>query len=88
MRYVFVLAAAHPGCCVVVSLHPRFAQLFGFSSERKMSCCVMRDAGKYTVYNKGAAEWVLQRCSKQLAADGRVLPLSGEQKADLIDNTV
>lgn len=51
-----------------------------------MSCCVMKypagspRAGKYTVYNKGAAEWVLQRCNTQYSANGRIIPLDDAQR--------
>jgi hypothetical protein len=33
---------------------PALLQLFGFSSERKMSCCVLKEDSCYRVYNKGA----------------------------------
>lgn len=42
-------------------------QLFGFSSAKKMSSCVVRTANSYRVYNKGAAEWVLQRCTSMFS---------------------
>ncbi|KAJ9507543.1 hypothetical protein QJQ45_019083, partial [Haematococcus lacustris] len=63
-------------------------QLFGFSSERKMSSCVMRADTKYVVYNKGAAEWVLRKCTTQMGAQGQVLPLDEAQRQDLADNVV
>jgi len=69
-------------------LHADLFQLYGFSSERKMSCCVMREGGKLVVYNKGAAEWVLKRCTSQMTAQGRVVPLSEAEKAALIENEV
>ncbi len=38
------------------------AQLFGFSSARKMASVLLRQSeGKLRLYNKGAAEWVLKR---------------------------
>ncbi len=33
---------------------PPVPQLYGFSSERKMSCCVLQQPDCYRVYNKGA----------------------------------
>lgn len=38
-------------------------KLYGFTSARKMASVVIEYPDKYKVYNKGAAEWVLQRCS-------------------------
>lgn len=56
----------HLSCCFVL---PCSLQLYGFSSDRKMSCCVMREGDKLAVYNKGAAEWVLKRCTHQMTAE-------------------
>lgn len=41
------------------------ARRYAFTSERKMSSVLLRleGQGKYRLYNKGAAEWVLARCT-------------------------
>lgn len=41
----------------------RVFKLFGFSSARKMASVVVEYPDKLKVFNKGAAEWVLARCS-------------------------
>lgn len=63
-------------------------QLYGFSSERKMSACVMREASRLGVYNKGAAEWVLKRCSSRAAPDGATVPMSEDDRAKLLQEEV
>ena len=41
-----------------------------------MSSIVMRQADGYRVYNKGAAEWVLQRCTSMFDAEGTAVPMT------------
>ena len=60
-------------------------QLFGFSSAKKMSSCVMRTANGYRVYNKGAAEWVLQRCTSMYNSDGAIIPMTVAARQELLD---
>jgi len=67
---------------------PALFKLFGFSSERKMSCCVIKEESKYVVHNKGAAEWVLARCRSQYTQDGSITPLSEEQRKQLLEEHV
>ncbi|PNW74900.1 hypothetical protein CHLRE_12g505350v5 [Chlamydomonas reinhardtii] len=38
-------------------------KMFGFSSSKKMASCSVKFADKFRHYNKGAAEWVLKRCT-------------------------
>eukprot|EP00201_Polytomella_parva_P018391 CAMPEP_0175051812 /NCGR_PEP_ID=MMETSP0052_2-20121109/8016_1 /TAXON_ID=51329 ORGANISM="Polytomella parva, Strain SAG 63-3" /NCGR_SAMPLE_ID=MMETSP0052_2 /ASSEMBLY_ACC=CAM_ASM_000194 /LENGTH=778 /DNA_ID=CAMNT_0016316155 /DNA_START=124 /DNA_END=2456 /DNA_ORIENTATION=+ len=51
---------------------PHLVQLYGFSSTKKMASVLLRDSNdptrKLTLYNKGAAEWVIQRCSHYIDA--------------------
>ncbi|GAX78129.1 hypothetical protein CEUSTIGMA_g5571.t1 [Chlamydomonas eustigma] len=47
-------------------------QLHGFNSARKMSSVVMNMGSHYRLYNKGAAEWVLKRCTHAMDPSGGV----------------
>jgi len=62
-------------------------QLHGFSSARKMSSALLKHGNKYRLYNKGAAEWVLKRCTHVLDGQGQVAPMSSEV-SDELSNTV
>jgi Cation transport ATPase (P-type) len=60
-------------------------QVYGFTSARKMaSCIVEQDNGTLRLYNKGASEWVLDISTHVHEADGSVVPLTAEKKAELI----
>ncbi|GLI62465.1 hypothetical protein VaNZ11_005095 [Volvox africanus] len=39
-------------------------KVYGFSSAKKMASVLVRLSGNYRLYNKGAAEWVLKRCTR------------------------
>jgi magnesium-transporting ATPase (P-type) len=53
------------------------AEVYGFSSERKMaSVLVKRPGGKLRLYNKGAAEMVLSRCAAMVDAAGEQQPMT------------
>ena len=58
-------------------------QLHGFSSARKMSSAIVKHGDKYRLYNKGAAEWVLKRCTHVLDGQGHVSPMSSEVSDEL-----
>jgi Ca2+-transporting ATPase len=46
-------------------------KLNGFTSARKMSSVLIKKAGGgYRLYNKGAAEWVVKRCTSIMQQDG------------------
>lgn len=53
-----------------------------------MSACVMKEPEKLIVHNKGAAEWVLKRCSHQFTASGDRIPLTESEKSDLVENVI
>ncbi|KAL6750480.1 plasma membrane calcium-transporting ATPase [Haematococcus lacustris] len=60
-------------------------KLFGFSSARKMASVLLRTtSGGYRLYNKGAAEWVLRRCSQLLGPDGSCQPMDAAQQEELL----
>ncbi|EFJ49476.1 hypothetical protein VOLCADRAFT_104340 [Volvox carteri f. nagariensis] len=53
-----------------------WSQMYGFSSARKMASVLVREpSGNLRLYNKGAAEWVLRRCSAMLQPDGSTIPM-------------
>lgn len=49
-----------------------------------MSSALMRTDGHYRLYNKGAAEWVLKRCTHACDTDGKVQPLAPGQADELV----
>lgn len=62
---------------------PRVANLYGFSSAKKMASVLVRTDEGYRLYNKGAAELVLQRATRVLNTDGVAVPLGPDQRAEL-----
>ncbi|GAX73955.1 hypothetical protein CEUSTIGMA_g1405.t1 [Chlamydomonas eustigma] len=65
-------------------LDGRLHRMFGFSSVKKMSSCVILTDNGYKVYNKGAAEWVLDRCVSVYNGDGELVPMTSARRADLL----
>jgi Ca2+-transporting ATPase len=61
-------------------------QVFGFTSDRKMASVILSNAGssnspkQYTLYNKGAADWVLAKCSAFYDDSGNLLPIKEEER--------
>eukprot|EP00854_Cymbomonas_tetramitiformis_P012634 gene12634-14934_t len=55
-----------------------------FSSTRKISSIVVDLLGHSTVYSKGAPEVLLQLCTTQLDASGKVVPFSDAQKKTML----
>ena len=56
---------------------PPFAtEVYGFSSERKMASVLERRNGKLRLYNKGAAEMVLTRCTAMINSAGESVPMT------------
>ncbi|KAI8473287.1 MAG: plasma membrane calcium ATPase [Monoraphidium minutum] len=51
---------------------PNVQEMYGFTSARKMASVLVRKEGRLRLYNKGAAEWVLQRCTRMADAAGGV----------------
>ena len=62
--------------------HPRVAEL-GFDSTRKMMTTVHREEGGVVSYTKGAAERVLENCSRMLR-DGRVCDMPQTEREDAV----
>lgn len=52
------------------------AEVYGFSSERKMASVLVRRNGALRLYNKGAAEMVLTRCTAMVNAAGETVPMT------------
>ena len=48
-----------------------------------MSSAIVKHGDKYRLYNKGAAEWVLKRCTHILDNQGHVSPMSSEVSDEL-----
>ena len=55
---------------------PLLAEVYGFSSERKMASVLVRRHGALRLYNKGAAEMVLSRCTAMVNAGGESQPMT------------
>ena len=53
------------------------AEIYNFSSERKMaSMLAQHPSGALRLYNKGAAEMVLLRCTSMIDASGQSVPMT------------
>lgn len=50
--------------------------MYGFSSERKMASVLVRRNDVLRLYNKGAAEMVLSRCTAMVDATGQAVPMT------------
>ncbi|OQV24443.1 Plasma membrane calcium-transporting ATPase 3 [Hypsibius exemplaris] len=64
-----------------------FAKVYTFNSSRKSMSTVLRIAGGYRVFCKGAAEIVLAKCSSVLDESGTTYPLTAE-RFDVISQKV
>lgn len=70
--------------------------LYGFSSAKKMASVLVRQrdartgapTGNLRLYNKGAAEWVLRRCTRVVNPQGQVVPLPEDERERLISDVV
>lgn len=56
--------------------HPHPAEVYGFSSERKMASVLVRRNGALRLYNKGAAEMVLTKCTSMINQQGQTVPMT------------
>lgn len=64
--------------------HSKIVEVYNFSSERKMaSVLVQHPSGKLRLYNKGAAEMVLTRCTAMLDASGASVPMTEALKSEM-----
>lgn len=71
-------------CLTSSILHLPVLQLYGFTSARKMSCVVVhRPDGGLRVLNKGAAEWVIRKCSGHMDQTGAIVPMTADKKVEL-----
>ncbi|KAL0043569.1 hypothetical protein WJX79_008696 [Trebouxia sp. C0005] len=65
--------------------HEDVAQLYGFSSAKKMASVMLKTDSGLRLYNKGAAEMVLDRCTRYIETDGSTVQLNDEKKKELED---
>jgi len=59
--------------------------MFGFSSAKKMSSCVVKAGNVYKVYNKGAAEWVLAKCTSEFTPSGDRRAMTEARREELLN---
>lgn len=70
-------AAAHPPPrCALPCRRLPAAEVYGFSSERKMASVLVRRNDVLRLYNKGAAEMVLSHCTAMVDATGQAVPMT------------
>lgn len=84
-----LVAAAKAGLTkeVLESASP-FEKEYPFEAERKMMTVIRRTAEGSLAFVKGAPDIVLKRCTHRMTSDGRIEPLSDQQrKAIVVTNT-
>jgi Ca2+-transporting ATPase len=59
-------------------------KMFGFSSTKKMASATVKFSDKFRHYNKGAAEWVLKRCTAMYNGSA-VVEMSPDARASLME---
>jgi Ca2+-transporting ATPase len=64
--------------------HADTVEVYGFSSERKMASVLVRRNGALRLYNKGAAEMVLTRCTAMVNAAGETVPMTETMREELL----
>ncbi|EFN57544.1 hypothetical protein CHLNCDRAFT_6358, partial [Chlorella variabilis] len=64
--------------------HDQTVEVYGFSSERKMASVLVRRHGALRLYNKGAAEMVLSRCTAMVNAGGESQPMTEAMREELM----
>lgn len=62
--------------------------MYQFTSAKKMASILLRQPDHYLLLNKGAAEWVLQKCESVLGASGAPEPLTEALRAQLLEIVV
>lgn len=65
--------------------HP---QMYQFTSAKKMASILLRQPDHYLLLNKGAAEWVLQKCDSVVDTSGEVVPLTEDRRAELMETVI
>lgn len=68
---------------VRAELHDDIVQVYGFSSARKMASIMLKHPDGMRLYNKGAAEMVLDRCGNYVDASGGVAHLNANKRTEL-----
>ena len=58
-------------------------QVYGFSSAKKMASVMLKHPDGMRLYNKGAAEIVLERCVKYVDTSGRTANLSANKRNEV-----
>lgn len=59
-------------------------QVYGFSSAKKMASIMLKHSDGMRLYNKGAAEMVLDRCIQYIDGSGRTVDLSTNKRSELV----
>lgn len=62
--------------------------MYQFTSAKKMASVLVNTGDNYLLLNKGAAEWVLQKCDFVADAEGNATPLSETVRAQILDTVV
>jgi len=69
------------------SEHHNIAKIYGFTSDRKMASVLLNDKRGLSLYNKGAADWVLTRCSKYFDKSGIICAIK-DTKRKALSNSI
>ena len=67
---------------------PNIKEVYGFTSARKMASVLVRQGDRYRLYNKGAAEWVLQKCTGMWGPGDKVVPMTAADREALLKAVV
>jgi len=62
-----------------------YVKIYGFSSAKKMASILIRKGDVLRLYNKGAAEIVVDRCVSYFDATGNVASLQQGKKAEILE---
>lgn len=65
------------------SQHHNIEEVYGFTSERKMASVLLRKDSSLVLYNKGAADWVLEKSTAYYDKHGDIVPLNDTKRAEL-----
>lgn len=64
-------------------------RIYGFSSEKKMASALLRlPDGGFRLFNKGAAEMVLNRCTRMRNSDGKESPIDDQTRKYIHDDVI
>lgn len=62
--------------------------MYQFTSAKKMASILLRQSDHFLLLNKGAAEWVLQKCDTVADSSGAIVPLNDAMRAQLMEVVV